>query len=274
MPLFDLLSSIGSGVHSSLNNLVRNSEVNCPASSAAASGAVFLDNRHHHHSSSPSPQHHHHHAAHHTHHSRSSHHNPLGRHSRGPSGGLSVETVASPTTGRPIAGAGTWLVNKPDGYYVGRLRPGEEFVPQQETPLHWHFGRAPSVEFCAWALPGAVPNNVAPGPAHCSVASGLELTHRRSFGQDYNAPAHVTGDGTFVHLLEPATLYYNYFRGQDFADGGGHWADPAGSASPAVAYRYTTLDGEAAVVRDPVLGWGFLPADAVGRPEQVYNDDD
>jgi hypothetical protein len=39
-------------------------------------------------------------------------------------------------------------------------------------------------------------------------------------------------------------------------------------------YRFTTRDGQAAVVRDPALGWGFLPLGCVTRPTALYNDND
>lgn len=55
---------------------------------------------------------------------------------------------------------------------------------------------------------------------------------------------------------------------------GGHWADPAGTAGARVAYRFTTLDGRAAVVRDPALGWGFVPITCVNRPASLFNDND
>jgi hypothetical protein len=63
----------------------------------------------------------------------------------------------------------------------------------------------------------------------------------------------------------------------DFAGGAnaGHAADPAGTTGAGfVLYRFTTLDGQAVVARDPALGWGFVPASCAGRPDHVYNDDD
>ncbi|MFD1052054.1 hypothetical protein ACFQ1S_44035 [Kibdelosporangium lantanae] len=35
-----------------------------------------------------------------------------------------IKTAPSPSTGEPIAGGGSWIVNKPSGYYVGRAMPG------------------------------------------------------------------------------------------------------------------------------------------------------
>ncbi|MEU1592581.1 hypothetical protein ABZ468_06895 [Streptomyces sp. NPDC005708] len=39
-------------------------------------------------------------------------------------------------------------------------------------------------------------------------------------------------------------------------------------------YRFTTRDGQAAVVPDSDLGWGFLPIGCVTRPSALYNDND
>ena len=38
--------------------------------------------------------------------------------------------------------------------------------------------------------------------------------------------------------------------------------------------EFTTLDGKAVEAKDPNLGWGFAPASCVGRPAQVFQDND
>jgi hypothetical protein len=75
-------------------------------------------------------------------------------------------------------------------------------------------------------------------------------------------------------LLNSCTLFYNYFYGTDYQHNGGHWADAAGTVQSTVHYRFTTRDGKAAVVRDTVLGWGFLSLECVQRPTNLYNDND
>lgn len=127
---------------------------------------------------------------------------------------------------------------------------------------------------CGWAMPGSMGSFVGSVADSCSTATEDTLSHRLTVGRDYNAPAHATGDGTASPADPACTLYDNYFYGTDFTSNGGHWADAAGNASGTVMYRFTTRDGQAAVVRDPVLGWGFLPIGCVTRPAALYNDND
>ncbi|MGV9563605.1 hypothetical protein [Streptomyces sp. NPDC003480] len=70
------------------------------------------------------------------------------------------------------------------------------------------------------------------------------------------------------------TLYYTYFYGTDFTSDGEHWGDAAGAPSGTVIYRFTTRDGQAAVVRDTNLCWRFLPIGCVTRPSALYYDND
>lgn len=187
-----------------------------------------------------------------------------------------VQTAPSPSTGQPVAGGGSWLVNKPSGYYVGRAPAGSTFDNEVTSSAGWHFGRSDHVDMCSWAMPGSMGADLGARPDSCSAATSAVLAHRRSIGRDFNAPAHEAQDGTRVPALGCA-LFYNYFHGTRFASGanGGHWGDPAGStAAGFVLYRFTTLDGQAAVVRDPDLGWGFVPTTCAGRPGHVFNDDD
>jgi hypothetical protein len=186
-----------------------------------------------------------------------------------------VVTASSPSTGQPIAGGGSWLVNKPSGYYVGRAIAGSRFDNTFTSTAGWHYGRAGSPNMCAWAMPGSLGTITGQPADSCSAATRDNLAHRRNIGKDFNALAHDATDGTVV-AAGACPLYYNYFVGTNFAGGanGGHWNHLAGSTASTVRYRFTTLDNGAAVVRDTALGWGFAPASCVGRPTTVFNDND
>jgi hypothetical protein len=181
-----------------------------------------------------------------------------------------VQTAPSPSTGEPIAGGGTWLVNTPSGYYLGRTLPGQHFDNEVTSAAGWHFGRGPL--FCAWALPGSLGADAGTTADSCGDRSAM--AHRLTVGRDFNAAAHAATDGTEVPASPDCTFHLNYLQGDDFATNGGHWADPAGHPGSTVRYRFTTRDGGAAVVRDEALGWGFLPVDCVQRPTDLYNDND
>lgn len=192
-----------------------------------------------------------------------------------------VGTAPSPSTHAPIAGGGTWLVNKPSGYYVGRAPSGALFVNELTSPRsHWHYGRAATaVKLCAWAMPRSFARTVGRVRSSCSARTRVYLSHRLNIGKDFNAAAHKARTGTVVKLTGPCELRYNYFHGTRFDRNGGHWADSAGTIPvdrTKVLYRFTTLDGQAAVVRDPVLGWGFVKSGCLARPFRfkVYNDAD
>jgi hypothetical protein len=188
-----------------------------------------------------------------------------------------IVTANSPSTGEPIAGGGSWIVNKPSGYYLGRELPGGHFDNEANSSANWHYGRASTtINMCGWAMPGSLGGDLGTVADSCSAATRETISHRLTFGRDYNAAAHEATDGSTVPSNPGCTLYYNYFHGTDFAGGanGGHWADPAGSPASTVQYRFTTVDGNAAVVRDHTLGWGFLPIGCVTRPSPLFNDND
>ncbi len=187
-----------------------------------------------------------------------------------------IKTAPSPSTGTPILGGGSWIVNKPSGYYIGRAMVGSQFDVVETTAANWHYGRAiTTVNMCGWLMPGSMDRRVGSQPDSCSAATKEVLKHRRNIGKDFNARRHLAADGTMVSTKGSCEVYYNYFYGTDFAgNNGGHWADPAGIAASSVAYRFTTLDGGAAVVRDPFLGWGFVSTSCIDRPANLHNDDD
>ncbi|GAA3453430.1 hypothetical protein [Dactylosporangium matsuzakiense] len=187
-----------------------------------------------------------------------------------------IQTAPSPSTGQPIAGGGSWIVNKPSGYYIGRAMPADTFDNEVTTTGNWHYGRAVTgVNMCGWVLPGSLGADRGDVADSCSAATREALSHRRTVGRDYNAAAHEATDGSAAPAVSGCTLYYNYFHGSDFAANGGHWANPAaGGIGATVRYRFTTNDGAAAIVRDDVQGWGFVPIGCVTRPARLFNDND
>jgi hypothetical protein len=186
-----------------------------------------------------------------------------------------IQTANSPSTGQPVTGGGSWIVNKPSGYYVGRAVVGSVFDNEVTSAANWHYGRASTtVNMCGWVMPGSLGAGQGDTADTCSSATLDAISHRRTVGRDYNAPAHATGDGTAAAANTGCTLSYNYFYGTDFGSNGGHWANAAGNPAGTVYYRFTTNDGGAVVVRDPNLGWGFLPIGCVQRPAALYNDND
>lgn len=184
-----------------------------------------------------------------------------------------VVTADSPSTGAPVVGGGSWIANKNNGYYLGRAMPGTSFDNEVTDSGAWHFGRAYGPNMCGWVMPGSLGATIGTESDSCSSATMASISHRRTVGKNFNARAHEATDGTAVPTTG-CTLDYNYFYGTDFATGGGHWANAAGAVQPTVRYRFTTLDGRAAVVRDSALGWGFVPIGCITRPATVYDDND
>jgi len=186
-----------------------------------------------------------------------------------------IQTAPSPTTGQPVTGGGSWIVNKPSGYYLGREMPGWQFDDEQTTADNWHWGRAISqIDMCGWAMPGSMGSLYSSTADSCSTTTQSTMSHRDDIGMNFNLPAHAGGDGTAIPANTGCTIDYNYFYGTNFPSNGGAWANAAGPASSTVYYRFTTRDGQAAVVRDPVYGWGFLPIGCVDIDIPVYNDND
>lgn len=188
-----------------------------------------------------------------------------------------IQTANSPSSGQPIAGGGSWITNKPSGYYIGRAMVGTRFDVVYTSSANWHYGRAiDTVNMCGWVMPGSMASKVGYQADSCSATSGVvnDMAHRLYIGKDFNAPAHDATDGTSVPAGS-CPFYYNYFYGSDFSSNGGHWANQTSNTSSGyVMYRFTTRDGGARVVRDPVLGWGFVPSWCVGETSTVYNDND
>jgi hypothetical protein len=172
--------------------------------------------------------------------------------------------------------AGTWLQNKPCGYFVGTARAGSSYDVHETTPSNYHYGRNyGNNNFCAWIPPGALSGPTATGlGASCGAQVRENLLHRRTFGYDFNAAAHAATDGSPIDVNPACTAYYNYFTSSYFTSGTLH--DPAGTPQSRVYYRYTANGGTAMVVRDPGLGWVFLSRSCVTNWNGVvfHNDND
>jgi len=172
--------------------------------------------------------------------------------------------------------AGTWLQNKPCGYFVGIARAGTSYDVHETTPSNYHYGRNyGNNNFCAWIPPGALSGPTATGlPASCGSTVRANLFHRRTFGYNFNAPAHAATDGSLIYVSTSCLAHYNYFNSSYFTSGSLH--DPAGYPQSGVRYRYTANGGGAIAVRDSSLGWVFLGSGCVTNWNGVtfYNDND
>jgi hypothetical protein len=188
-----------------------------------------------------------------------------------------IQTAPSPSTGQPIEGGGSWIVNKPSGYYLGRAMVGTRFDVVYTSSSNWHYGRAiENVNMCGWVMPGSMNSKVGSQADSCSATGGVrdQIVHRLTIGRDFNAAAHEATTGTRVPAGS-CPFYYNYFYGSDFTSNGGHWANFAGYTSAGyVLYRFTSRDRGAREVRDPNFGWGWVPSSCVGTSSPVYNDND
>ena len=108
-----------------------------------------------------------------------------------------IQTADSPSTGRPIEGGGSWIVNKNNGYYLGRAMVGSSFDDEYTDGGNWHYGRAvTTVDMCGWVMPGSMGAGRGDVADSCSTATRERISHRRAFGRDFNARAHEAVTGT------------------------------------------------------------------------------
>lgn len=173
--------------------------------------------------------------------------------------------------------AGTWIQNKPCGYYVGMAMSGSSFDVHQTSSSNYHFGRSHgSNNICGWIPPGALGGSpTAAVGSTCSEATKDAMSHRRSFGRDFNAAAHAATDGSPISVNPACGAYYNYYTASSYRTGS--LRDPAGAPGAEVRYRFTTNGSNpAVVVRDHALGWVFMDRDCVTdwRGVAFHNDSD
>ncbi|MFK4086292.1 hypothetical protein ACI2LF_19440 [Kribbella sp. NPDC020789] len=182
-----------------------------------------------------------------------------------------------------IIPAGGWLANKSCGYVMGTAIAGTRFDVHTTTPNNFHFGRwraSDGSNFCAFLVPGALDTSSSvPVPASCSDDTSARLSHRRSFGRDFDAAPH-TGNGSIIVRINPSgcTGYYNYFVDSTYASGRLH--DPVGFALPTTGgYRYSTNDLGASMIRVDALGetiWLFVARSCIAAqlPAGLNNEND
>lgn len=171
---------------------------------------------------------------------------------------------------------GTWLQNKPCGYYIGRAMAGSSFDNHANSDAGFHYGRTHgNNNFCAWVPPGALADEATEVADSCGSEIREALAHRLTFGKDFNA-APGANDGSPAGVDPGCPAYYNYFTSSDFTAGSLHDEAVGTLGTDVVIYRYTTLDGGAMVVRhpNPDIGWVFVPRSCFKEPQGwVFNND-
>jgi hypothetical protein len=173
---------------------------------------------------------------------------------------------------------GTWLTNKQCGYYVGRAMPGSSF-DSHHTDSRWRrFGRSwGNNNFCAWIHRGALHEPpVGQAPESCSDATRERISHRLSFGRDFNAPPHQATGGSSVSVDPSCGFYLNYFTSSSFDSGSLRDLVGAGGLT-SVSYRFSSKDGAVIVAHSSALDqWGFMSRSCVTgwRGVEFNNEDD
>ena len=179
--------------------------------------------------------------------------------------------------------AGGWLANKPCGYVMGTAIAGTRFDVSTTTANNFHFGRwraGDGSSFCAYLVPGALDTSHSTTVANsCSSATSSTLSHRLSFGRDFDVAPH-TGNGAIVVAINPSacTGYYNYYIDSTYGTGRLH--DPVGFALPSAGgYRYSTKDNGASMIRVNAGGetvWLFVTRSCINAqlPANLNNQND
>jgi hypothetical protein len=214
---------------------------------------------------------------------------------------------ASAIQWRPVAdglgnpGGGVYLTNSHSGYYMGRINRREMFgvhdyrgsrgfgarVTDDGRVYRWGYAMGDANE-CLWIGPAG---NGPPGDSYlgrvdgenrdakCSSTHMRALSIRTNFGRDFNCPANAAVGPQRTTLRRSAAFFHNVKWERDGDRYSvAHAAGPRRAVLPrgtTVWYRYTTRDGAKAVVfaRDAAsgeLGWGFVDADAVERPDMRH----
>ncbi len=162
---------------------------------------------------------------------------------------------------------GTRLVNDPCGYVLGWAIRNQTFDKHETSGAGWHYGRAwGSVNMCSWAYQESLTSCDETVADSCSETTKDCLKDRNKFGKEFNCPEHQCTDGSPRAVISNCPFYLNYFYGScpnGFESGS--FKDPFGVVpGTEVKYRYTTLDGQAAMVHVSALdgssyNWGFIP---------------
>lgn len=172
---------------------------------------------------------------------------------------------------------GTWLTNKQCGYYLGRAMPGTSF-DSHYTDSRWRrFGRSwGNNNFCAWIHRGALHEApVGHAERSCSDVTRARISHRLSFGRDFNAPPHRATGGSSVSVNPGCGFYLNYFTSSFFDVG--NLRDFVSRGLTHVSYRFSSKNRAVIVAHSPALDqWGFMSRSCVTdwRGVQFNNQDD
>jgi hypothetical protein len=194
--------------------------------------------------------------------------------SAGPTYGTGEGAIPSgPTQGQDEPGPGARIANKAFGYYIGRVMSGGNLTQVGGRASHY-YGRisGPGVNMCGWLHKSARGSQLGRSPNSCSKATADRIWQRTTIGTRFSAPAGAkgqSGDPVSVTPGMDCRLHYNYFVDTSFKRG--QLRDQAGPIGPQVRYRYQTRDGQAAVVLDDRLGWGFVDADCLTMRDPVTN---
>lgn len=115
---------------------------------------------------------------------------------------------------------GTWMQNKPCGYWVGTAIAGSSFDVHSTTESDYHYGRSHDNNICGWIPPGASSSEATgTAPESCGEDIANRIVHRMSIGHDVNAPPHEATDGTTIGVNPSCTAYANYFTSSDYDTG-------------------------------------------------------
>ncbi|PFH53294.1 hypothetical protein AMATHDRAFT_45569 [Amanita thiersii Skay4041] len=179
---------------------------------------------------------------------------------------------------------GGWIANKPCGYVMGTAVAGQRFDVHVTSAAGFHYGRYRGTggNFCTWLLPSSLDLSTGVSvAASCSDSTQSFLCNRQVFGRDFDAAPH-TGDGAIIVPVNLAGCqgFYNYFVDTTFTSG--RFQDPVpfnvGGTSSG-GYRYSTLDGQASMVRAfvPEYGqtiWFFVPRACIAAqlPGGLHNE--
>jgi hypothetical protein len=198
-----------------------------------------------------------------------------------------VERIAPVQTRATSAvqdGKGILMTNAPYGYYTGRLFASDEVYELFLTHSRIYtydliVEPRPGGEIlqCGWVESVVLMRGragTAP-PSRCAGDPRQTFT-RPSFGKWFNCAPQACVDGAATHLTDACDdrAYYNqvaraYRSGVPSSVRADGTYDYAGrlSAHERVFYRYTSLDGEAAIVRSKRFGWIFVSARCIaGHP--------
>lgn len=182
-------------------------------------------------------------------------------------------------------GRGVIVANRPGGFYMGRLLPGQSFDRQgawytsKENGTSYAWGMAwGHSDACLWIGPsrgkkgftaGTWASPGAPGSgARCTDAQKewLVAGDAKNLGSHFNCPPPTaSAHGTEKVLTKDAPLSWNVVWGKDYRGGAAHDFARTLPAGTHVWYRYTTPDGKHLVVFVPGTGWGFVPAGVLDR---------